>query len=313
MPIGGSIADKYALGIMSPEDYEIPFSFAESPEKFVKTPVFAPWSGIYRRLYLGDNNIKFGAIYAFADHSFYFAAASHAKQVMAADLYILYHRMNNSNSLVGSYAKRFGDHFESFRTIKDECKFLRKGLYSQVLSTELESIFSWYHKILNTNTTEATKLMNDFILTLDTSALDNAGKNSLWYLEYLLMMRNLPNGEKSPHVTKNADLIIEIKNRIPLSLEAIRPETKVILYGAGNYGQRIYRLFTSTQFCEVVMLVDKNWKTLQSDELPLFSPDEIKNSEYDYILITVENSKSALKLSTRLKQIGICESKILLH
>ena len=308
--IGGTIADRYALSKMSPENYKKPFSFVEFPEKLTSYPVFAPWSGIYRRSFLMDNNIRFNSLRAFADHSFYFTAIAHSRRIMIADAYVLYSRRHNPNSLVGDYVKRFSEHFESFNIIREDCSFLPKKAYSSVLSSEIESIFSWYHKVLNQNddSMEATQLMNDFARSFDISVINNKCKNSLWYLEYLIIKQEL-SGESITSSQAKEHLSTEIRKRLP-SMKNIRPKSKVVLYGAGTLGGRIYRLFQTSRFCDIVLLVDRKWKDFQSKKLPVYSPDDMLAIEYDYVLICVENKSYVNDIRNWLVQKTVPETKI---
>ena len=293
-PIAGAIADKYALAMMSHEDYIKPISFAQSPEKFTKSPVFAPWSGIYRRSFLIENNVRFSELYAFADHLFYYGAASHAERVLAAEIYILYHRMNNSNSLVGSYLNRFGDHFKSYNEIQKYCRFLPQKAQSMILSSELESIFLWYHKMLSGGDAKKARwMMSEFVRSTDVSSFDEMCKNALWYLEYQMILHNITDEKPEISHAENTEFIEEIRKRIPQTVGAIQPCSRVIIYGAGTYGQRIFRLLKSSRFCDIVLVVDKNWEKLLRDDMPVASPDSIAKTVYDHILIAAENPKSA--------------------
>lgn len=60
---------------------------------------------------------------------------------------------------------------------------------------------------------------------------------------------------------------------------------KIVLYGAGTYGQRLYCYLLKTQFCRVVAWVDRNYSELQKIGLKVQSPSVLIDMEYDAIVI----------------------------
>ncbi len=78
------------------------------------------------------------------------------------------------------------------------------------------------------------------------------------------------------------------------------PEVKrgcrIVLYGAGAYGQRQYHFQKKTGFCSVAAWVDRNYRELGGMGLPVESPEVIPGVSYDAIVIasTYERSRKAL-------------------
>lgn len=68
----------------------------------------------------------------------------------------------------------------------------------------------------------------------------------------------------------------------------VKKGSRVIIYGAGTYGQRLYKYLTETQFCDVAALVDQNYVELHKQGVPVVSPEDIP--EYDYDAIVVASS-----------------------
>ncbi|MDD3239896.1 MAG: glycosyltransferase family 2 protein [Lachnospira sp.] len=71
----------------------------------------------------------------------------------------------------------------------------------------------------------------------------------------------------------------------------VKKGSKVILYGAGTYGQRLYNNLTSTHFCEIVLWVDQNYKELSNMGFAVQSPEKIKLMDYDYIIVAITYAK----------------------
>lgn len=86
-------------------------------------------------------------------------------------------------------------------------------------------------------------------------------------------------------------------------------EDSVILYGAGKAGCSYKEQNDKYGFCNIVLWVDKNYNHLLIDD-KIMSPTEINKTEYDYVLIAVENMALALEIKEELIQIGIPTNKI---
>lgn len=71
----------------------------------------------------------------------------------------------------------------------------------------------------------------------------------------------------------------------------------IVLYGAGTYGQRLYRYLKRTGFCRVEAWVDRNYAQLREMGLPVESPELIQTLTCSIIVIanTYEKSGEALR------------------
>lgn len=65
----------------------------------------------------------------------------------------------------------------------------------------------------------------------------------------------------------------------------VKRGSRIILYCAGTYGQRLYRFLQETGFCEVAAWVDKNCTALRRQGLPVEPPEVIAKRQYDAIVI----------------------------
>lgn len=61
--------------------------------------------------------------------------------------------------------------------------------------------------------------------------------------------------------------------------------SKVVIYGMGTYGQRLYNYLNRTEFCKVVACVDRNYVEIQNQGYPAVTPEEIDDYDYDFIVI----------------------------
>ena len=65
----------------------------------------------------------------------------------------------------------------------------------------------------------------------------------------------------------------------------VKRGSRIVLYGAGAYGQRIYHFLKKTGFCSVAAWVDRNYKELGRMGLLVESPEVIPGVSYDAIVI----------------------------
>lgn len=98
--------------------------------------------------------------------------------------------------------------------------------------------------------------------------------------KYIIEQRYLANLDKvvpSKRVNKSFLVPYEI---IPVA-------SRIVLYGAGMVGRAFYNQLRDSDFCVTIAWVDKNF--LKYKEMGVVSIDELKDKEYDYILIATSN------------------------
>ncbi|MDR2727807.1 MAG: hypothetical protein LBB56_01655 [Chitinispirillales bacterium] len=85
--------------------------------------------------------------------------------------------------------------------------------------------------------------------------------------------------------------------------------SRIVLYGAGSVGNQFYEQIAETNFCEVVLWLDKN-----ADGTLTKKPETIASlsvDDYDIVVIAIENESIANEVKTILMNYGIPENKIL--
>lgn len=91
--------------------------------------------------------------------------------------------------------------------------------------------------------------------------------------------------------------------------EQVSKDSRIVLYGAGNVGKAYLAQIVETCFCEVILWVDKN-----ADGTLTKKPEtivELDNSDYDTVVVAVENKSVASEITLYLVGLGIPKSKIL--
>lgn len=98
------------------------------------------------------------------------------------------------------------------------------------------------------------------------------------WLEYVLFLM-------IPRADELYEGILDLDYLFPFP--KVKKNSRVILYGMGLYGQRMYDFLTRTGFCQVVAAADQNYAMLQKKGLPVIAPEEINRYCFDAIVITM--------------------------
>jgi len=87
--------------------------------------------------------------------------------------------------------------------------------------------------------------------------------------------------------------------------------SKIVLYGAGNIGQKYYHQLKYNNYLKVEKWIDKNWKQKRNEGLLVDSIESLINTEYDFIFIAIANKDIVENIIRELKALGIQENKII--
>jgi len=86
--------------------------------------------------------------------------------------------------------------------------------------------------------------------------------------------------------------------------------SKIVLYGAGNVAGQYLMQLGVLDYCQVLSVVDKRFKSINSIcGIKIYEPKTILNMEYDFIVIAAKN-EFFKSISTDLKNLGVEQSKI---
>lgn len=82
----------------------------------------------------------------------------------------------------------------------------------------------------------------------------------------------------------------------------VKKNSRVVLYGMGLYGQRMYAFLKRTGFCQVVAAADRNYAMLQQKGLSVICPEEIVNYGFDAIVVTMSFAGAAASVKAYLSK-----------
>ncbi len=93
--------------------------------------------------------------------------------------------------------------------------------------------------------------------------------------------------------------------------EKIDKGSRIIIYGGGELGQAYWRQVQITNYCEMIGFVDRKYEQYKSIGITVFSPDEIQDLKFDYVLLAFRSGDYAKDVFRNLVRGGINEEKII--
>lgn len=92
----------------------------------------------------------------------------------------------------------------------------------------------------------------------------------------------------------------------------LREGDKIIIYGAGVLGQKIYTYLNDDKRVQIIDWLDKNWEHYRNNNFQVNSPECLldENLKYDYVIIANISEVVAISIKHSLLEIGISENKI---
>ena len=85
---------------------------------------------------------------------------------------------------------------------------------------------------------------------------------------------------------------------------------KIIIYGAGTAGKRIFNELNKKEDILIVAWADVNYEKYEEQSVPVISINEAIGREYDYIVIAIKNGMAIKSAKCILKELSVEESKI---
>lgn len=86
--------------------------------------------------------------------------------------------------------------------------------------------------------------------------------------------------------------------------------SRVMLYGAGKIGKDFFNKGKTDGYVDIVGIADKRANELCRNSFPVIGIDDLIDRDFDFLLICVENIKTAEEIENQLVEIGCNRSKI---
>ena len=98
--------------------------------------------------------------------------------------------------------------------------------------------------------------------------------------------------------------------RFLFPFEKVKPGARIVIYGAGKLGQEYIDQIERTGYCQIVAIVDKNYRAYSKSVQKVSSPDELRHYHLDYVVVALRSKTLLNEVLEKLKQSGIPKHKI---
>ena len=85
---------------------------------------------------------------------------------------------------------------------------------------------------------------------------------------------------------------------------------RIVIYGASQTGYDFYRQIKSTNYCEIIEWVDRQYLWWREMGLPVNPPESFVEKEYDIVILTAERKNVAKSMKEDLVKFGVNPKKI---
>lgn len=102
----------------------------------------------------------------------------------------------------------------------------------------------------------------------------------------------------------------ELWNHYLFPWRSVKPHSRIILYGYGNVGHIFYEQIRKTRYCELVAVCDRNLLDGCQLAVPTIQMNEVKEYNFDYIVIAIEQEHVMKEIKADLLKLGFSESEI---
>lgn len=271
--------DKYELKIVE-EKFINNFMDIENDLYILSRLTVTPWSGIYRKEFLTENNIKFNNLKCCNDRSFNIITLLKSKKCFVSDIFVVYHRIN-TNSLIRIRDKHFDCQFESINIINE---YLEKNVSNtyikkSIFLSELRDLFSFYNRFIKTSqySYEIYKKTLNFIKTIDSKNLEPELRNEYFYQTFL-------------DLKKNDEFKSKLKNLIENN-----PTKKIAFWGASLFLENILEDFDIKKE-NIIGIIDRNTalQGLEKFGYKIFSPEILNQNDINAIILTIQNNNEII-------------------
>ncbi len=306
------------------------FSHADCNNYIFQAMTLLPWNKLFNMGFLRDNHVQFNDIPYYNDSFFVSVNMAEAKRITVINEKQVYYRSGRDSSITRSESKSKHPEYAFDLGVSIKNELIKRGLYekvwkslalycSEVIDSHIRFIdddnYEVFEKALDRNFLETVRIdrlkKDDFLTEEEAENMDvllNRGFDK--YLarmtskiakEAALLINNcayIANGEAQCFTDKYFDI-----GRIPTG-------SRVVLWGAGARGKRIYRDISITKKYRLVMWVD-SLKDKTIDGVIIHSPDDICFEMFDYLIIAIDDVISVRNVRQLLLNRGIDKQRII--
>lgn len=304
------------------------FSMRDIPDGIFQLSVSWSWDKLFRLEFVKEQKLQYLDIRSAEDENFVFIAMAVAERIALVRKRLVNYRKFNADSLENSKKECWGNTLVMFECFYRE--LLDRGVLNQVRRS--------FDNFIVTHMLTVLTMIGDLKAYCDMA--DALKKKTIWeyrllehepeyyyapecyrqlqqlahcspqeYLVQDLLWRFGSLERTSCAVTAYEELVSKKSWAFPLEL--VPDSSRIVLYGAGDAGQDIYKQFMQNNRYEVVGWVDINYKKYEEQGLPVSNVENINIWNYDYVIIAILDKTVADKVRGQLQERGVEEQQMI--
>ena len=278
----------------------------------------AVWNKLFLKSYLDDKGLLCQEVYFTDDVFLAYVAMLYAKRITVVDKQYVHYRWNQTDSQLTNRFRYTETMYAAPMAIFNELKKSgmhqkgRDSFYKRWLVHMIMSLRNACNYVEYARRYECFReiLLNEFkILDVDDGILVKS--KSVWWVAESKEVAQYSLAESLFRKLQKINREYEMVGDFYLPKELLNGmSVKLAIYGAGDYGKKIYmKLSENERFrnVDVVLWVDRNYKELG---YPVQSIDKLGVAEMDYIIIGIVDENIVCQVKDYIVKLGIDESKI---
>ena len=267
------------------------------------------WDKLFRADFIRKNKVTFQNQKSINDLFFVYSALAKADTISIIDEILVHKRYNNSNSITTNYARAgtWKCFYQALIALKEQLK--EWNLYEELRRDFVN--YALFFTLWNLNKFQQSEEFDElyhFIKEVGLRKMDILNHGEAYFYEKT-------DFEKLNRVIlmdadeyRQYEIVMGCDGTYLFPFEMVDSKANIILYGAGNVGRTYYRQIKYSGYCRIVAWVDYNYA---EKRMGVVAPDIIFSSNYDFIVLAINDENVAKKIMQEFIEKGIEEKKII--
>ena len=280
----------YTVSYLEGDDFGKVISVKDRPAELIDFSFRAPWGGLYKKEFLDRSHTRFNNLKCVNDRSFYVQVVCSAQRIAYADIYAVWHQIENPKSLVGIRMNNYACHFTSYCMIERYMNNSDLSLRRRVLTAELHDLLFWFTQMSDAQKERIKWELYQFFLTLDWSKLNRSQVIFDSMTEINKLLSEYGYAEKIPleQLTKICD-----------------ESGFLYLYGAGVMGKRVLHYLQSYGIKPECVIVSDCSEVNIIEDIPVRKISDITFPDQNVVVIISALNNYHMQMIYELKKKGI--------
>lgn len=296
-----------------PENQDV-FNAKDIPKDILNVTWDATWNKLFRLDFIKENNLTFQDTKVSEDVVFNRLAMILAERISFVDKSLIYYRVNNNLSLVGSIGNDVESSFDFYNaTLKFKNELNQRGLLKQYwIAFVNKCSFDFVNFLKIEMQIETYKLKYNFLKEtgFEQLELNEINEEDIVYSkEEFLNIKKYDVTEYLFYSYKQMQKSNDCKYQFPY--DKVGNNKKIALYAAGEVGKSYYSQLLYSDSYIIAGWFDRNYEKFSARGLPVNSPEIILDCDFDLIVVAIEDVKIFNSTVEYLINLGVPNDKIL--